>query len=99
MKIKDGVLTDGMRGVIWFALGVAEVIYRRHGQELVLTSGVEGRHSIGSLHYVGLAADTRTNYFGSEQAAVVRDDIAAALSDDYDVVLEATHLHLEYDPK
>lgn len=99
MKIKDGVLTDGLRGVIWYALGVANMVWARHGQELVLTSGTEGKHSVGSLHYYGLAADLRTNYFGDEQVMAVAADLRAALGGDYDVVVEELHVHIEYDPE
>jgi hypothetical protein len=67
------------------------------GEEPVITSTSEGSHLAWSKHYVGRALDFRWPKSGS------RSDLAQAVREhlgrDFDIVDEATHLHVEYDPK
>ena len=77
------------------------------GGVAVITSANDGRHKKGSLHYENRAIDIRTTgggpgAVGKLTAGQVRDLIAWLeqwLGPDFDVVLEADHLHVEYDPK
>jgi len=71
-------------------------VYREHGEELVVTSTYEGDHSAGSLHYADLAFDIR---LPKAKATTIALEIQQALGEDFDVVLEPTHIHIEYDPK
>jgi hypothetical protein len=83
-------------------------------REALITCGREGKHSQNSRHYwrfgrVGnFAVDLRTWVFSHRSSAGylskdVLNKIAAqlrrALGDDWDIVIEATHIHCEYDPK
>lgn len=95
MKIKDGV-TMPYRIEMRKALIEAERVWDKHGQELVVTSGMEGTHSAQSLHYYGYAMDLRTNYFTPAQANHAVTELRSRLGNDYDVVLERTHCHVEY---
>ena len=52
--------------------------------------------SVGSLHYAGCAVDLR---FPPDNAAGLKAALAEALGGDYDVVLEADHIHVEFQPK
>lgn len=97
MKLKPGVRVLGLRPEIVIAVQIAESIAVRHGQELVVTSGIDGSHSRGSEHYKGDAFDMRIWFFADPRA--VRDDLAAAMGADFDVILERDHIHVEYDPK
>ncbi len=97
MKIKDGANIERVRLSMQPVFVEAEAIWRNHGHELVITCGLDGEHSAGSLHYYGLAVDCRTNYFNPDVAAKVAKELQDALGADYDVVLEATHIHVEYD--
>lgn len=97
MKVKDGVLLFGLQLEMREVLIEADIVYKKHGQELVVTSTTDGVHSPGSMHPYGYAIDFRTWYFDSEEQIKVRDELADALGDMYDVVLETTHLHVEYD--
>ena len=99
MRLKDGVSLNGIKPDIIAVLSTAAIIWQRHGQELVVTAGTDGKHSEGSLHYVGLALDFRTRYFGLDQSFEVAADLRKALGMDYDVVLHSSHWHVEYDPK
>jgi len=100
MIIKDNsVKIHGIRPELVFALNVANDIYAKHGQELVITSLNDGKHSSTSLHYSGCAADLRINYFNKTLAKTVRLDIDKRLGIDYDVILESDHIHIEYQPR
>ena len=96
MKIKKGVkLPAGV--AIGIALQIIDPILREHNQELVLTSYLDGKHSKGSLHYVGLAIDLRTWDITTPRDCV--REMQKALGEDFDVILERDHIHLEYQPK
>jgi hypothetical protein len=100
MKFKKGVKLEGVCPEIVAVWHVAEGVYNRLGEELVITSVCEGKHGPNSLHYSGKATDLRTRVFKSEayinEAASL---IRKRLTDEYDVVVEATHIHVEFDPK
>lgn len=98
MKLKPGVRLLGLRPEMTVALLAAHTVYG--DRELVITSVVDSKHSRGSLHYKGLAIDLRTrNLDNRAEAQLIRDALAEALGDEFDVVLERNHLHIEYDPK
>lgn len=101
MRLKDGVITTGIRPEIVVALVAADGVYARNGLELVVTSITDGKHSLTSLHYAGSAADLRTNNIPAQKRELIAQQIRDALgsSPDYDVVLEDTHIHVEYQPK
>jgi len=80
-------------------LFIASRIWRHLGQECVVTSARDGKHSWGSLHYYGYAVDLRTRYFEDKGAAAhekLRDTLHK-ISSNYDVVLHKTHIHVEFD--
>jgi hypothetical protein len=60
---------------------------------------VDGKHMTGSLHYAGAAIDSRTRGIPLAEVQKLIARIKACLGDDFDVVLEIDHLHLEYLPK
>jgi hypothetical protein len=97
MDIKPGASLAGLDIRMRPALIVANKVYADHGKKLVITCGTDGSHSAGSYHYYGLAIDCRTNYFSEAEihsvAAAIRNDLSAP----FDVVVEKTHLHIEYD--
>lgn len=100
MQIKDGVILAGLNPNMRFVLITADDIWRNHGQELVVTSGLDGCHSAWSWHYYGCALDFRTRYFGSHRERQdVANELQAALkkkSSLYGVVLESNHIHTQY---
>ena len=77
----------------------ADKIWRNAGQELVITAGLDGEHSAGSLHYYGLAVDFRTRYFSEMDKMRVASALRSKLGTDYDVVIHRTHIHVEFDPE
>ena len=101
IKIKPNacILIRGVRPEIVFALVVAEKIYASIGVDLVITSVCDGKHSWGSLHFQGAAVDIRTNNVPESKQQFVRDLISEALDEEFDVVLESDHIHVEFQPK
>lgn len=75
-------------------------LYDRYNEDLMITSGTEGKHMQMSHHYIGWAVDFRK---GSRS----KGDIMTALRNagesevDWDIVdgYATNHYHLEYDPK
>lgn len=97
MKLKQNVRLEGISPIIVLALTIVANVFAEHGQDLVITSVTDGKHMEDSLHYAGRAADVRKPAYTHIHKLV--DDIAIALGDSFDVVLEPTHIHIEYDPK
>ncbi len=71
----------------------------------VITSGNDGRHMLGSLHYQNQALDLRANNLSDAMSQQIATDLQRRLGDDYDVVFERfsnnpsnDHIHVEYDP-
>jgi hypothetical protein len=99
LTIKPGVRIVGVRPELLLAIMAASEIYRDLGHKLTLTSVVDGRHSTGSRHYSGAAFDCRTRDLTAEQANQICKQLKSDLGQDFDVLLEADHIHVEYDPK
>ena len=77
-----------------------EVWRRKHGYpQGTITSGMDGQHSPKSWHYEGRAIDLRTNDMQQQDIEQMVAWLRAVFpkSDGYDVVIEATHLHVEYE--
>lgn len=98
---------------IFALIGVVDPIFEKYGEETIITSGEDGVHSRKSLHYRGDAFDvdligdgagpggTLEEMSESEEARMIEitQEIRERLGRDWDVVLEETHLHLEFQPK
>ena len=100
IKFKKGTRIAGVRTELILAILVAEGVYDEYDTDLVLTSVNDGRHSYTSLHYSGSAIDIRTRELpGANNIQAVGKAIRQGLSDEYDVVVESDHIHIEYQPK
>ena len=100
MKLKEGAIIAGLNPKMRIVLITADDVWRNHGQELVVTSGLDGCHSAGSWHYYGCALDFRTRDFKSEREKKdVFQELQTKLkkiSSRYGVVLESSHMHTQY---
>lgn len=96
IHIKKGVRLHGIRSALVLAVVIADQVYEKLGHELVVTSVIDGTHSRTSLHYVGAAVDLR---LPGEDGIAARNRIARRLGQDFDVVLESNHIHIEWQPK
>jgi hypothetical protein len=89
---------DGASMEVIEALLVVMRVCQKWGMDrIVVTSVNDGKHKIGSHHYLGYAVDLR-NYDWPDSIGMA-DEIRAKLHPDFDVVIELDHLHIEYDPK
>lgn len=86
----------GLSNEILLAIIIIKDIYNIFDLYPTITSITDGKHGITSLHYKGKALDIR---LPEKNIAAVFNKIAEILGPDYDVVLESTHIHIEFDPK
>lgn len=93
--VKPGVV---LPPVLNLAVVVAEVM-AAHSVQCVITSGTDGKHKAGSLHYAGQALDFRTRNLAADLKVKIATECRERLGADYDFVVEATHFHCEHDPK
>ena len=94
-----GARIHGLRPEMVVALIIVKDAFISRGANCVITSGIEGRHGRGSLHLVGAALDFRTGSMSREQVSEIATEIREGLGLDFDVVVEDTHLHVEWQPK
>jgi len=104
MKFKTGVKINGIKPEIALVMPLINEIVSKYDQKegCVITSAVGGKHGRNSLHYVGYALDIRTRnmgVMGMYGPGECADELREALTDEFDVVLEKTHIHLEFQPK
>lgn len=74
-------------------------ILSQYNVPLVVTCGREGKHSATSLHYSGCAVDIRSRELSREQQLGVKAIFDGRGFNDFDLVIESNHFHLEYQPK
>ena len=97
MKIKEGVNIWGLQVEMQKVLKQAAKIWKKYGEELVITSARDGIHSPGSLHYFGYAVDLRTYYFTKPTINLIAAELQDRIGWKYQVIVEKTHIHVEYD--
>ena len=67
--------------------------------DFTITPCVERKHMTGSLHYAGAAIDVRTRDLQPADVQKLIARIESCLGDDFDVLLEVDHIHIEFQPK
>lgn len=98
IRVKPGVETNGLQPEAWRIVSEAGALWReRGGEDLTLTSAMEGSHSAQSLHFQGLAVDLRTRDLSKAEILDRANQLLGRLGGGYDVIIEADHLHVEYD--
>lgn len=95
MRLKDGVTLAPEMLMLFVAMQEVE----RAGAEFVITSGTDGKHMKGSMHYVGKAIDFRSRTMAPVAIENCARAIRRRLGTDFDLVIEPTHFHLEHDQK
>lgn len=99
-RFKKGVEFDSMHSALLAILPeVDEIFLKRAGRRAIITSAREGKHKVGSKHYQGRAIDLRTRDLTGPTVQEIVADLKRRFDDFFDIVLESTHIHLEYDPK
>jgi len=99
MLLKFGVDISRLKRPLRRKLCDIDNIHRKTlGTEAVITSTYEGTHGLSSLHYSNEAIDIRKH---SKKVYAERffTALKKEIGKDFDIVLESTHIHIEYDPK
>lgn len=100
--IKEGVDISDIAPEMAIAAQAVARVYEWFLYDCIITSARDGSHKEGSLHYDGMALDFRTRHLSGGYTGQVAQDIAQkvreCLGAQFDVVLERTHLHVEFDP-
>ncbi len=99
VPIKPGVDVSVLSPQILLAIAEAREVYRKYGVDLTLTSGRDGVHGVHTLHKHGHAVDLRIWNLPEGSPPRATEQIAKALGEQFDVVLESDHIHMEYDPR
>lgn len=99
MRFKHDVKIFGARAEIAMAAVVCDSVFREFGLDMIITSVVDGAHSRTSLHYSGAAFDIRRRNIEDDVLERLVPSLRYALTKDFDVVLEDTHIHIEFQPK
>ena len=109
-KVKVGVTFSSITPQALRVFAAADQIWTHlTGEVAVITSAEDGRHSPTSLHYQSaawdlriwpfLALDSAENGLSSSSTREAASLLRVFLGPDFDVVVEKTHIHVEFDPK
>lgn len=98
LLLKEGVRLIGMSPQINLAVNIATWVYYEHGHDCIVTSVADGEHSSRSLHYSGNAVDLRIFHLAAGESHTITSKLREALTNDFDVILESDHIHIEYQP-
>lgn len=96
MKVLNGQFVEKLRPEILLALRLMDDMYAGIGEVLLVTWCEGGKHMEGSLHYKRRAFDVS---MGEVYREGVVERMRKVLGVDYDVVVEKTCIHVEWDPK
>lgn len=108
IKTKKGVSLSKLKPEIRVGLRIIYQVYKSFGYELTVTSTNDGKHMFKSLHYKNQAFDSRIWFLNKfkvpafipkEKLLKIINVCKNTLGKDYDIILEKTHIHMEYDPK
>ena len=93
--IKNGVDLRGLSPQMAIAYTIACKCYGQY--DCVITSANDSKHGPNSLHYKGQALDLRTRHLNGQGLQSVYHKLKESLGEQFDVVLEADHIHIEFD--
>ena len=105
IRLMPGVRIFGIRPELTAILMVVDGVFADAGYPCIVTSGMEGSHSWGSLHYSGCALDLRSQHIKTvEEKQKIEQQCREHCGPDCDVILEDVglpneHFHVEYQPK
>jgi len=105
MKLKESVKISGIKPEMVFVMIIIDSVYHEIvNQECTITSVSDGKH-LNALHSVGYAIDLRSRDTDSNEQWSNRlkkrlaAKIRSRLTDEFDVVIESDHIHVEFDPR
>ena len=98
IEVKPRVILRGLNKKMLPVFLKAPDIWRKHGKNMVITSGLEGKHCKNSRHFAGMALDLRSLNLDRNARSQVRNELAGALGSEYWILMENDHIHVEYNP-
>lgn len=102
IRFKSGASLFGLHQEILWALDQCLIVWSicAPGVAYVtVTSGRGGKHSLRSFHYLGLAVDLRRRDLSVDQVIAIFAALQVRLGENFDIVLEDDHFHIEYQPE
>ena len=93
--LKNSVDLRGLSPQMALAYTIACKCYGQY--DCVITSANDSKHGPNSLHYKGQALDLRTRHLNGQGLQSVYHKLKESLGEQFDVVLEADHIHIEFD--
>ena len=93
LSVKPGARIAEVRAPLFFAALVWDQITGK----ATITSGTDGKHMTGSLHYSGNAIDLRCKDLNPGLMSGYLAALKERLGPEFDVVLEEDHVHVEVD--
>lgn len=106
LKVKKGVVFGEFRWTIVILITVLRGVSKQLNKDIVITSASDGKHRKDSYHYKNLALDIRRwgwNKDGlGELIKMIKNQLKAYAPNHcqyYDIVLEKTHIHIEFDER
>lgn len=97
-RFKNGVKIRGVRVEMASVWPLIASVYMDFGYECVITSVCDSKHG-AIVHILGFATDFRTRHVEKKKLKYLVEALKRALSDEFDVVLEEDHIHIEFDPR
>lgn len=101
MKIKigpKGAKLLGIKPEMIPVFIITNEVFRHYSAEAVLTEGTGGIHRT-IVHPLGMATDWGLSKLGKSVDKSIKSRLKAKLGDQYDVILESDHFHIEFDPR
>lgn len=95
-------LITGIQPEIILAIMIANQLWNAKfsGFDFVITCVTDShKDNLESLHNFGMAFDMRTRQLEEWEKSKFAVDLQALIGSEYDVVLEETHIHVEFDNK
>ena len=96
---KTGARCSGLCPEMLQVLDTATTLFDDIGKDCIVTSARGGKHhATYSRHYSGMAVDLRRRHLTLQEVEIIRSKLTDTLGDDYTVILESTHYHVQYKP-
>jgi len=89
----------GLRPEMAVAWTIVVAVFERHDCVARLSSGTDGQHVRGSSHYRGEAIDISKKGVPAAVHPSLGVAMSDALGDEFDVIEESTHWHIQFKPK
>lgn len=94
--IKQGVRLVGLQPQMVLAYVIIRPILEKYGQEPVITSISDGKHSKNSRHYIGYGMDLRSRDVNPEDIPQATLEMKEALGSEFYIAFEVNHFHIQW---